>query len=309
MAIKMDIHKLDVFCKVVELRSFTKAAQAMQLSQPTVSDHIRSLEEELDHKLVDRLGREVGPTPAGRLLYSYAARILRLQQETLQAIIEYGGQFSGDVLIGASTIPGTFILPKLIGSFRQHFPDIKTIVHISGSRAIAKKVLDGEYDLGLVGAIWNERGFEWKPLFHDTLVLVAHPDNSLINTQPLTVSTLLDQPFVLREQGSGTRKIIAGILEAKGYKETDLQEVALFNSNEAVKEAVKAGVGISMLSRRSIAKDLHQGTLVALAMEDISGERPFYLITRKNRALPPSASAFAHHLQAEAEQEIIPPTF
>ena len=105
-AIKMDIRKLDVFCKVVELRSFTKASQAMQLSQPTVSDHIRSLEEELGHKLVDRLGREVGPTPVGRLLYSYVARILRLQQETLHAVAEYVGQFSGDVLIGASTILG-----------------------------------------------------------------------------------------------------------------------------------------------------------------------------------------------------------
>ena len=124
----------------------------------------------------------------------------------------------------------------------------------------------------------------------------------MINAQPLTVSALLNHPFILREQGSGTRKVIAGILEAKGYKETDLRDVALFSSNEAVKEAVKAGVGISMISQRSIAEDLRQGTLVALTMEDVSGERPFYLITRKNKALQPSTSVFATHLLTEAEQ-------
>lgn len=304
----MDIRKLDAFCKVVELKSFTKAAQAIQLSQPTVSDHIRNLEEELGNKLLERLGREVEPTPVGRLLYSYAARILRLQQETLQAIAQHSGQFCGNVLIGASTIPGTYILPRLIGSFRRSFPEINTIVYISGSRAIAKKVLDGEYDLGLVGAIWNERGLEWKPLFQDTLVLVTAPGSSLINTQPLTVSALINQPFILREQGSGTRQVIAHVLETKGLKEADLREVAQFGSNEAVKEAVKAGVGISMLSRRSIAEDLHRGTLVELSLENISGERPFYLITRKNRAIEPSVSAFANHLQAEAEQQNTPTT-
>jgi DNA-binding transcriptional LysR family regulator len=297
----MDIRKLDVFCKVVELKSFTKAAQAIQLSQPTVSDHIRTLEEELGHKLVDRLGREVEPTPTGCLLYSYATRILRLQQETLQAISQHGGQFSGDLLIGASTISGTFILPGLLGSFRRQYPKIKTIVHIGGSQIIAKKVLDGEFDLGLVGALWNERGLEWQPLFHDNLVLVAPPDSPLIKIQPIGIDTLLKQPFVLREQESGTRKVLAHILETKGYKETDLQDVAQFGSNEAVKEAVKAGMGVSMLSRRSIAEELQRGTLVALALEGVAGERPFYLVTRKNRALQPSASALAHHLQAAAE--------
>jgi len=299
----MEIRKLEVFCKIVELKSFTKAAAAVRLSQPTVSDHIRTLEEELGQKLIDRLGREVVPTPVGQLLYSYATKILRLQQETLQAIGQYNGNLSGSTLIGASTIPGTYILPKLISSFRTQFPEIKTVVHIHGSQAIAKKVLDGEYDLGLIGAIWNEKGLEWTALFQDTLTLVAHPDNSLNKGQPLTVRDLFSQPFIFREPGSGTRKVVAHILATRGFKEADLQDVALLGSNEAVKEAVKAGIGISMLSRRSVVEDVHQGTLVALPLEDISGERPFYLIRRKNRALAPVAAAFADHLLAAAEQE------
>ncbi|WP_448873651.1 selenium metabolism-associated LysR family transcriptional regulator [Desulfobulbus propionicus] len=303
----MDIRKLDAFCKIIELKSFTKAAQAMQLSQPTVSDHIRNLEEELGQKLVDRLGREVEPTPVGRLLYTYASRILRLHQETLQAIVHYSGQFVGNLLIGASTIPGTFILPKIISGFRQQYPGIKTVVHISGSRIVAQKVLAGEYDFGLAGAIWKERGLEWQPLFTDTLVLVACPGCSLDSRQPVPISAILSEPFVLREQGSGTRKSIAQILESKGYREADLHEVAQFGSNEAVKEAVKAGVGISMLSRRSITEELERGTLVAVALVDVSGERPFYLVTRRNKALSPVATAFVQHLRMVADQGDMPP--
>jgi DNA-binding transcriptional LysR family regulator len=299
----MEIKKLDVFCKVVELKSFTKAAEAVRLSQPTVSDHIRNLEEEVGQQLLDRLGREVEPTPVGRLLYGYAIKILRLQQETLQALAQFNGNLGGNIFIGASTIPGTYILPQLISTFRDQFPAVKTVVHISGSRAIARKVMDGEYDLGLVGAIWNEKGLEWIPLFEDTLTLVAHPASSLVREQPLVVGALLKQPFILREPGSGTRKVMAQMLETIGYKETDLQEVAMLGSNEAVKEAVKAGLGISMLSSRSVAEDLSRGTLVALVVEEISGERPFYLIRRRSRAMPPAASAFAEHLMAAAAEE------
>ncbi len=154
----VDIRKLEVFCKVVELKSFTKAAEACQLSQPTVSDHIRSLEEEFGSQLVNRLGREVEATPVGQILHGYATRILKLKLETVQAIAQHGGQFIGNLLVGASTIPGTHILPGIIGSFRRHYPDVKVLVPITGSQTVAKRVLNGDYDLGLVGAIWNKRG-------------------------------------------------------------------------------------------------------------------------------------------------------
>ena len=211
---------------------------------------------------MNRLGREVEATPVGQILYGYAARMLKLQQETVQAIAQFSGQFIGDLLIGAGTIPGTYILPGIIGSFRLHFPDIKILVHITGSRTVARKVLDGEHDLGLVGARWNERGLEWRPIFQDTLVLVARPDNDLVGSERLTLRDVLAQPFVFRERESGTRQVIAHLLEKNGLRETDLQEVAQLGSHEAVKEAVKAGVGLAMLSRRSVAGELERGTLV-----------------------------------------------
>ena len=296
----MDIRKLDVFCKVVELKSFTRAARAVLLSQPTVSDHVRHLEEELGQKLVDRLGREAEPTPAGRLLYDYASRILRLQQETLEALARFGGRLSGETTIGASTIPATYILPALVGTFRAAHPEVTVSVRISGSHEIARKVLAGEYDLGLVGAVWNERGLDWTELFTDTLVLVARPDHPLAGRGPVTLDDLCGQDYVGREQGSGTRKVIGVLLEAAGRRETDLHQVALFGANEAVREAVKAGVGVSMLSRRSVAADLASGALVEIPLVGVSGERPFYLLRRRNRQLPPSAAALAEDLVAAA---------
>ena len=296
----MDIRKLDVFCKVVELKSFTRAARAVFLSQPTVSDHVRHLEEELGQKLVDRLGREAEPTPAGRLLYDYASRILRLQQETLEALARFGGRLSGETTIGASTIPATYILPALVGTFRAAHPEVTVSVRISGSHEIARKVLAGEYDLGLVGAMWNERGLDWTELFTDTLVLVARPDHPLAGRGPVTLDDLCGQDYVGREPGSGTRKVIGALLEATGRRETDLRQIALFGANEAVREAVKAGVGVSMLSRRSVAADLAAGALVEIPLVGVSGERPFYLLRRRNRQLPPSAGALAEDLVAAA---------
>jgi DNA-binding transcriptional LysR family regulator len=299
----MDNRKLDIFRKVVELKSFTRAAEAALLSQPTVSEHIRHLEEELGLKLVDRLGREAAPTPAGRLLYQYAVRMTQLQQEALQAIARYHGALSGEIRIGAGTIPGAYILPRLIASFCRQYPEVRPVLQISGSRPVAALVLDGTVDLGLVGAMWNERGLEWTALFTDTLVLAVPPGHPLAARTSLPAGELLNYPFILREQGSGTRKIVARILEQGGHREADLQETATMGSNEAVREAVKAGIGIAVLSARSVAQDTRTGAIAAVPLAHIGGERSIYLIQRKNREPSPVAAAFLGHLRAAADRE------
>lgn len=298
----MDIRRLDVFRKVVELKSFTKAAEAALLSQPTVSEHIRNLEEELGLKLVDRLGREAEPTPVGRVLYSYAVRLTQLQQEALQAVARYNGALSGEVRIGASTIPGAYILPRLIAAFCRHYPEVKPVVQIAASRTIAAQILDGTVDLGLVGAIWNERGLEWTALLADTLVLAVPPSHPLAGRDSLPLGELRHHPMILREQGSGTRRVVARMLEQQGIREGDLREVAVFGSNEAVREAVKAGLGLAVLSARSVAQDLQTGALKTLALEDGAAERPIYLIQRKNREPSPVAAAFVEHLRSAAKE-------
>lgn len=297
----MDIRKLDVFRKVVELKSFTKAAEAALLSQPTVSEHIRNLEEELGMKLVDRLGRETEPTPMGRVLYRYAVRMVQLQQEALQALARMNGTLSGEVRIGASSIPGAYLLPGLIASFCRQFPEVKPLVEISDSRATAARLLDGLVDLGLVGAIWNERGLRWLPLFADTLVAAVPPHHALAGRAAVAMTELIGLPFIFREPGSGTRKVVLQLLEQQGLKESDLHETATLGSNEAVREAVKAGLGIAVLSSRSVSQDVQAGALAAVSLEDAAAERPIYLLQRKNREPSPAAAAFIDHLKTAAD--------
>lgn len=161
----IEIRKLDAFCKVIELKSFTRAAEAMLLSQPTISEHIRSLEEELGQKLVDRLAREVEVTPAGKILYGYARKILQTRSEAVQAIEHYSGKLVGRIMLGCGTIPGTYILPELISEFRLQYPAIKATLSISSSRIISRKVLEGDLEFGVVGAKWNNNGLSWREIF------------------------------------------------------------------------------------------------------------------------------------------------
>lgn len=292
----MELRKLEVFCKVVELKSFTNAAEAVLLSQPTVSEHIRSLEEELGQKLIDRLGRKAEPTPVGRILYKYAVRMLRLHQEAVESVEKYGGRIVGRIMIGSGTIPGTYILPRLIGLFRRQHSSIKATLHIAGSQFIATEVLSGTLDLGVVGARWSEKGLEWREIFSDQLALVVSTDHPWANRNRVSLHELREEPFILRENGSGTRRVIDGILENNGVNPSTLREVAEIGSTAAIKEAVRTGIGISILSVRSVEQDVRHGILSTIPIEGVQLERSFYLIRRKNRELSPVAAVFWEYL-------------
>jgi len=297
----MEINKLEVFCKVVELKSFTHAAEAVLLTQPTVSEHVRSLEQELGQKLLDRMGRVVEPTPVGRLFYGYARKILQTRQEAVQAVEHYSGSLVGRIIVGCGTIPGAYLLPELIGRFRLLYPSIKTTLRISSSHIISGKVLEGELDMGVVGATWGESGLNWTEIFHDELTLAVHPDHPWADEKAVSLAEVIEEPFILRELESGTRKVFSRILEKNGLKERDLREVAEIGSTEAIKEAVKAGIGISILSRCAIMDDINCGRIVAVAIEGQTLERPFYLVQRKNRELSPVASVFLEYLHENGD--------
>jgi len=287
---------LDAFCKVVECKSFTRAAERMLLSQPTVSEHIRSLEGELGQKLLDRLSKEVVPTPVGKLFYGYASKILQTQQEAIQAVDEFIGVLTGRIVMGSGTIPGTYILPQLIARFRIMYPAIKATLKISSSRTIAQKVLEGELELGVVGAKWNEKGLEWREIFSDELCLAVHPAHHWASVGSVKLETLLGEPFIMREFGSGTREVIKKIFVEHGLKESDLEEVAEIGSTAAIKEAVKAGIGVSILSRCAVADDVACGRIKALDIGNHVMKRNFYLIHRRRRAISPVASFFYDYL-------------
>jgi DNA-binding transcriptional LysR family regulator len=294
----MDLHRLEVFCKVVELKSFTRAAEMINLSQPTVSEHIRSLEETAGVKLLDRLGREVMPTKAGLILYRYAQKLLQVRREALQALHQYRGKLAGHLYLGASTIPGTYILPPLIGNFKFEYPDIQITLRIANSRLTAQEVLSGDLELGVVGAQWQENGLEWEKVFADELVLALHPDHPWAGRPSVSPSELAGEPFIHREHFSGTRRVMTRFLETHGFDPANLSVVAEMGSTEAVRESIKARIGISIISLLAVAEDIERGSLVTVPLAGIDMHRPFYLITRKNREHSPLCSVFLQHLRA-----------
>lgn len=297
MGVNMEMRKLEAFCKVVELRSFTRAAKEMLLSQPTISEHVRYLEEEFSQKLLERQAKDISLTPVGAVLYDYARKILRTRDEAIQAVRQFGGNLVGNVTIGCSTIPGTYIVPPLVGLFHKQYTTIKTTLRIGSSRIIAEEVLHGKLEFGVVGARWNEAGLVWSRFFSDELAVIMHPKHPWAGKSEVSLAELLQEPFVLRERESGTRKVIAEILIQNGFREQDLQSVAEIGSTAAVKEAVKAGIGIAILSQRAAVDEVQCGRLATVAIQGQSLKRPFYLVQRKNRAISPVASVFLEFLK------------
>ncbi|MBE0596338.1 MAG: LysR family transcriptional regulator [Desulfuromonadales bacterium] len=296
----MELRRLEVFCRVVELKSFSRAAEEVRLSQPTVSEQIRLLENASGEKLLDRLGREVLPTPAGEILYRYARQILQLREEAKQALAEFRGTLAGRLVLGASTIPGAYFLPPLIEKFHGRYPQSRVILRICGSAQIAREVLAGTLELGLVGALPQESGLEAQELFADRLRLALWPGHPWVGRRDLPLTELAGQPFILRENGSGTRQAMEEALLAGGFDPGRLTVVAEMGSNEAVREGIKGRLGISFLSSLALQEDLSRGTLATVPLLDTSIHRPFYLVRRRHRQPTPLGSAFLDQLRHPA---------
>jgi len=293
----VDIRRLEVFCKVVDLGSFTRAAEAALLSQPSVSEHIRTLEEHYNEKLIDRLGRRAQPTHAGKILYQYARRIIQLKDEADQAIKQFQGNLSGKLAVGASTIPGAYLLPTMIDSFKSSYSSIELMLKISGTTAVVEDILKGTLELGLIGTLWKDQRVECEEMFSDELVLTVYPDHPWAKKSSVYPGELLEMPFILREPGSGTRIEMTQGLKKAGVEVPHFQVVAEVGSNEAVRQGVRSRIGVAILSSLSVAEDVERGSLVTVPIEGVSMPRSFYLVQRRNRQLSPLATAFYNHLK------------
>ena len=288
----MDFRRLEVFVKVYLLKSFSRAGQALYLSQPTVSEHIRLLEEDLGLTLFDRQGKEVLPTQAGRLLYQYARQLMALRQDSLRVMEQFRDKGVGDLLIGGSNIPGQYLLPDLLGRFKDRFPGIRIRLLIGDTENIQGKILEGAIELGLVGAQSDHRQISCQLLTTDELVCISPPKLFKEKQKSLEGRDLPAFPFIFREKGSGTRKALEQAFKKIDLDVKDLRIVAEMGSNEAVRQAVKAGLGISIISRRAVQEDLEQGRLREMKVKRLPLIRNFYLINLKQRTLSPLAQEF-----------------
>lgn len=297
----MDLRALEVFCKIVELRSFSRAAEAVLLTQPTVSGHIKALETELGLRLFDRAGRTVTPTRAGELLHSYARRILALRDEAQQAVNEHKGGLKGHLTVGGSSIPGAYILPPLVAAFKRAHPDVTMTLHVIDSREIVRGVIEGTYEVGMVGARFEEGRVHYEPFTQDELVLAVPAGHPWAGRGTVRLSELAGQSFIMRERGSGTRKVMERALDDHDVDPGSLRVVLEVTGNEAVRQSLRAGAGIAVISRRAIEDDLRCKTVTALRIHGVKLLRDFFLVTHRSRSRSPLGNAFLSFLQQSAK--------
>jgi DNA-binding transcriptional LysR family regulator len=286
----VDIHHLKVFISVFKNRSFSRASEELHLTQPTISDHIKTLEEELDFKLFDRLGRTIIPTKEAEVLYSHAMEIIEKANILKEAIGQTKKEIKGELIIGASTIPGTYLMPHIMAKFQKRYPSVSFQILVSDSRDIVEKVSRHELLMGAVGAKTTNTQINYAPFMDDELIVVSSP------------SLIIKFPIILREEGSGTRKETEKILEGKGISFENIKIAGIFGSTDAVKQAVKAGLGVSILSKFSVTDELKHKILKEIKLIDLQMKRKFYIVTHKKRTLPQAYKMFLEHIMAESKR-------
>ena len=305
LTIDFSFRELEIFSKVVELESFSKAAEAVYLVQASVSERIASLEKKIGTRLLDRLGRKVVPTAAGELLYKHAILFLEMKETAQLEIERFMGLEQGNISMGGSTIPGEYILPDLIGRFNQQHPHLAVKLSIADSSEIENRVLEGQLEMGVIGTKSQHANLLCRQLWQDELVLAVPVRHPWARRKAVSLQELWEAPFILRENGSGTLKILDACLRKSGKDGTRTFNVsARFGSSTAVKEGIKAGLGLSILSARAIETEVQAGLLKALKVKGLPMSRAFFLIRNKMRIASPSCQAMLDFLvTTTAEQK------
>lgn len=295
----MDLRRLEVFAKVAELGSFSRAAEALFLTQPTISEHVRALEVEVGLPLLDRLGRGATPTPAGRMMLDYAHRMLKLAEEARQAIDRFQGRMSGTLTVGASTIPGEYVLPGLLGQFKAKYPDITMSLRVSASREVSEWVDEGRVEIGVVGARPALRSLAARELMNDELVVVVPAGHAWASRRAIGLADVKSEPLVVREPGSGSREALERALHEAGTDLDAFRVAGEIGSTQAVKQLVRAGAGVTIISRRAVEDECRAGLVVCVKVRDLKIARSFYLVTHRERTRSPLAEAFVGFVESQ----------
>ncbi len=275
----MNFKQLEAFLWVAELQSFTKASRQLFMSQPAVSFQIKALEENLKVVLFERGDKKVMLTEAGRLLYPEAKQMLRHYNKIKAGLDELKGLKKGSLTIGASTIPGEYVLPLLIGSFKEKYPGIKIALKVSGSGQVARWIKEREIDLGITGRPFIGEDIECTPWIEDQLILIVHPSHKWAGKMKITPPCLKDELMILREEGSGTRKTIEQKLSDHNVK---FEKIGMeLGSTRAVITAVEAGLGAGFVSSCAAREALELGKVKEVFVEGMDLKRHLYQVRHK----------------------------
>ncbi len=296
----MDLRQVEIFYYVAKHRSFSKAAAALSLTQPTVSGHIKALEAALNLVLFDRLGRDVQLTHAGEILYGHAKRLVDTKHAALQGIEELRDGLRGELKLGGSSIPGQYILPHILGQFQPQYPGITIVLHITDTMATLERVIQGDLELGIVGAQVSHAHMAYHPFVEDELVLAVSADHPWAALDCVPMDALTTAPFIQRERGSGSRLVVEHALAEAGLSPARLHVMAEMGTTEAIKQGIKAGLGVSIMSSLALSDERKAGSIRTVNIDGLSIRRHFSVIRHTGRALSPLAQTFETFLHALA---------
>jgi len=291
----LDSYQLKIFCMVTCQQSFSKAAKILHMSQPAVSTHIKNLEEYYHGQLFDRTPQGVTLTKAGEVFHTYALKILEIQDEMERELETVFKHENNQIVIGASTTIGNVSLPCSIYLFKEQFPQVELCVNTANAEEVLRMVMSDEVDIGVVEGDTLCSSLKAVPVTSDELVLIVPPQHPA-EGDVISIQDLLKQPLILREDGSGTRKILATALALHGYSVNQLNVITEMKSIYAIKSAVEAGLGGSVVQRLAIRKEAYSGTLRVLAITDLAMPVTYNIVYRTNRSLTTKTKQFIKFL-------------
>jgi DNA-binding transcriptional LysR family regulator len=295
----MDTRQLAAFCAVVERRSFSQAAERLGVTQPAVSLQIRALEKRLGTQLFDRSGRRVEPTEAGMRLYRGAQRLLALEEQVVGEVAGAGGEeLAGRFEIGASTGPGGIVLAIRLCEFQARHPDLHLVLWVFDTQTIVERVAARELELGVVGAGRRHRGVVFEPFLRDEVVLACPPDHPFAG-RSVSLDELRGAGLIVMQEGAGVRQLLEDELQRAGVRLRDLGVRLELGLQESVMSAVRAGYGVSFISRTSIEADLAAGTVGEARIEGLPLEREIYLVRAAGRAETRAGRAFVDFVRGD----------
>jgi len=299
----IDFRHLETFCRVAALKSFSRAADDLFLTQPTVSGHILSLERSLSLRLFDRTGREIRLTKAGEMFLRYASKILTVRKDLLNALSEFSQGIRGELSLGASTIPGEYLLPRLMGDFKREHPRFTLSLKISDTKDIVQELLQGHIEFGLIGAKVDHPSLHYEKFGEDEIIIIAPSDHPLTRKRSVGFEDLLKEPWIIREEGSGTQMTVERVLRKKGKSLKDFNVAIEMGSTSSVKEGVKAKLGLAFISRRAVEEELNRNLFTSITLEGLESiSRQIYIVSQRGKTVSPAGMEFLRFLKKKRER-------
>ncbi|MFC5703448.1 LysR family transcriptional regulator [Cohnella faecalis] len=298
----LNVHQLHIFYTVAERGTFSAAAQALHMTQPAVTMQVQALEERFGTKLLNRSTKKLMLTEAGHCLLPQARKAVELMRDTDTLMAKFVEDLKGRLKFGASLTIGEYVLPPMLGAFLRRYPDVSVSMKVMNTTDIIDAIGSQGLDFGLIEAPCDEPGFHTEPVMNDELVLVASAEHPFAAREEVELAEVIAQPLVLREQGSGTRQVMEDELLRHGVHGDSLRVVSDFGSTGAIKSAVEAGLGLSVLSEWAIKREIELGYLKKVRIRGVEFRRQFFAVRLKSALASMPAAALLQEIRGVSRE-------